>query len=75
MSNPLMQQFVTGLKSRNADVRMKAARDLYHYVSNVTILILVLIISVLFRCSELTTRRKSLIHVTQLFGSYSLAFY
>ncbi|PSN34470.1 Serine/threonine-protein kinase mTOR [Blattella germanica] len=32
MSNALMQQFVSGLKSRNAETRMKAARDLYHYV-------------------------------------------
>jgi hypothetical protein len=28
-----MQQFVAGLKSRNAETRSKAARDLYHYVS------------------------------------------
>jgi len=33
MSNALMQQFVAGLKSRNAETRSKAARDLYHYVS------------------------------------------
>ncbi|XP_066992513.2 serine/threonine-protein kinase mTOR isoform X2 [Anabrus simplex] len=32
MSNALMQQFVSGLKSRHAEVRSKAARDLYHYV-------------------------------------------
>ncbi|PNF25178.1 Serine/threonine-protein kinase mTOR, partial [Cryptotermes secundus] len=32
MSNALMQQFVAGLKSRNAETRSKAARDLYHYV-------------------------------------------
>ncbi|XP_046989267.1 serine/threonine-protein kinase mTOR isoform X1 [Schistocerca americana] len=32
MSNTLMQQFVTGLKSRHHEVRFKAARDLYHYV-------------------------------------------
>lgn len=35
MSNSLMQQFVAGLKSRHADVRFKAAGDLYHYVSHV----------------------------------------
>ena len=29
----LMQQFVSGLKSRNDETRAKAARDLNHYVS------------------------------------------
>lgn len=28
-----MQQFITGLKSRNEEVRLKAARDLQHYVT------------------------------------------
>lgn len=32
MSTALMQQFVAGLKSRHADVRMKTAKDLYLYV-------------------------------------------
>lgn len=32
MSSPLMQQFLTGLKSPYADVRMKTAKSLYHYV-------------------------------------------
>ncbi|KAK6628142.1 hypothetical protein RUM43_001953 [Polyplax serrata] len=32
MSSALMQQFVSGLKSRHADVRMKTAKDLYLYV-------------------------------------------
>ncbi|KAK7869671.1 hypothetical protein R5R35_010033 [Gryllus longicercus] len=32
MSSALMQQFVSGLKSRHPDVRSKSARDLYHYV-------------------------------------------
>lgn len=32
MYSVLMQQFVTGLKSRHADVRMKTAKDLYLYV-------------------------------------------
>lgn len=27
-----MNQFVTGLKNKNEEVRCKAARDLYHYV-------------------------------------------
>jgi hypothetical protein len=42
MSNALMQQFVAGLKSRNAEIRAKAARDLYHYVSKKLILCLLL---------------------------------
>ena len=29
----LMQQFVSGLKSRNDETRQKAARELHHYVS------------------------------------------
>lgn len=33
MTNVMMQQFVTGLKSRNEEMRLKAARDLHHYVS------------------------------------------
>lgn len=32
MSNPLLLQFVAGLKSRNPETRTKAGRDLYHYV-------------------------------------------
>ena len=28
-----MQQFISGLKSRNEEVRLKAARDLHHYVT------------------------------------------
>ena len=28
-----MQQFIAGLKSKSEDVRLKAARDLHHYVS------------------------------------------
>jgi hypothetical protein len=32
-SAPLMHQFVSGLKSKHEEVRYKAARDLYHYVS------------------------------------------
>ncbi|XP_075220340.1 serine/threonine-protein kinase Tor [Lycorma delicatula] len=32
MSNTLMTQFVSGLKSRNPETRSKAARDLYFYV-------------------------------------------
>lgn len=33
MSNSLTQNYVQGLKSRNPEVRSKAARDLYLYVS------------------------------------------
>jgi hypothetical protein len=29
----IMNQFVTGLKNKNEEIRCKAARDLYHYVS------------------------------------------
>ena len=29
-----MQQFILGLKSRNEEVRLKAARDLHHYVKH-----------------------------------------
>ena len=29
----IMQQFISGLKSRNEEVRLKAARDLHHYVT------------------------------------------
>ena len=28
-----MQQFIAGLKSRSEEVRLKAARDLHHYVT------------------------------------------
>ncbi|XP_071445181.1 serine/threonine-protein kinase mTOR [Hetaerina americana] len=33
MSASGMQQYLAGLKSRNAETRLKAARDLYHYVN------------------------------------------
>ena len=33
MTTPLMQQFVSGLKSRNEETRLKASRELNHYVS------------------------------------------
>jgi len=32
----VMNQFVSGLKSKNEETRCKAARDLYHYVCHVT---------------------------------------
>lgn len=32
-SAPFMQQFLSGLRSKNEEVRSKTARDLYHYVS------------------------------------------
>jgi hypothetical protein len=33
VSGTVMNQFVAGLKSKNEELRCKAARDLYHYVS------------------------------------------
>ena len=30
----IMNQFISGLKNRNEEVRLKAANDLYHFVTN-----------------------------------------
>ena len=37
MAAGIMQQFINGLKSRSEDLRLKAARDLHHYVNNLTL--------------------------------------
>lgn len=41
MANAIMHQFVSGLKSRSEEVRLKAARDLHHYVRNLKYSILI----------------------------------
>jgi hypothetical protein len=36
MAAGMMQTFISGLKSRSEDLRLKAARDLHHYVRRIT---------------------------------------
>ena len=55
-----MQQFISGLKSRNEEVRLKAARDLHHYVPIHTLIyeLFYLVLTPHYICTQVTSELR-----------------